>query len=79
MLASAKWFSLTQASLLFGATLDKERPTIYHAANLVDQLYDFHSCARHHLKLASDRMKTRYNRLVNYAGWHEGDRVWLCR
>jgi hypothetical protein len=24
-------------------------------------------------------MKTRYNRLVNYAGWHEGDRVWLCR
>jgi hypothetical protein len=32
---------------------------------------------RQHLKLASDRMKTHYDRLVNCAGHHEGERVWL--
>jgi hypothetical protein len=31
------------------------------------------------LKLASDWMKTRYNRLANCVGYHEGDRVWLYR
>jgi hypothetical protein len=28
-----------------------------------------------HLKLASDRMKTRYDRLVNSAGCNKGDNV----
>jgi hypothetical protein len=27
--------------------------------------------------MASDRMKTRYDKLANSAGYHEGDRVWL--
>jgi hypothetical protein len=49
--------------LLFGATPDKERPTIDHAANLVDHLRDIHNYARQHLKLASDRMNTLYDRL----------------
>jgi hypothetical protein len=32
-----------------------------------------------HLKLASDRMKTRYDRLANCAVYHEGDKLWLYR
>jgi hypothetical protein len=35
--------------------------------------------ARQHLKLVSDGMKTRYDKLANSAGYHEGDRVWLYR
>jgi hypothetical protein len=33
--------------------------------------------ARKHLKLASDWMKTHYDRLANCAGYNEGDRVWF--
>jgi hypothetical protein len=54
--------------LLFGAPLDKEESTTDSAANL---------SVRQHLKVASDRMKTRYDRLANSAGFQEGDRVWL--
>jgi hypothetical protein len=61
----------TPASLLFGTELrlssdllvgtptDKERPTIEHAANLVNHLRDIHNYARQHLRLFSNRMKTR--------------------
>jgi hypothetical protein len=59
------------------ATPDKERPTIDHAANLVDHLHDIHNYARQHLNLASDWMKTRYDRLANCARYQEGDKVWL--
>jgi hypothetical protein len=31
------------------------------------------------MQLASDRMKTRYDKLANSAGYHEGGRVWLYR
>jgi predicted small metal-binding protein len=51
--------------LLFGASPDKERPTIGHASKLVDHLHDTHNYARQHLKLASERMKTLYDRLAN--------------
>jgi hypothetical protein len=51
--------------LLFGAPPDKERPTTDHVAELVDHLHDIHDYARRHLKLASDRMKTRYDKLAN--------------
>jgi hypothetical protein len=40
---------------------DKEQPTLDHAANLLHDLHDIHNYARQHLKLASDRMKTRYD------------------
>jgi hypothetical protein len=46
-------------NLLFGAPPDKERPTIVHAADLVDSLHDIQNYARRHLKPTSDRMKTR--------------------
>jgi hypothetical protein len=46
----------------------------------MDHLHDIHNYARQHLKLASDRMKrTHYDRLANFAGYHEGDKVWLHR
>jgi hypothetical protein len=45
----------------------------------VDHLHDIHHYARQNLKLASDRMKTRYDKLANFAGYQEGDRVWLYR
>jgi hypothetical protein len=58
--------------LLFGLPPDKELPATDYAT-------DTHNYARQHMKLASDRMKTRYDKLANFAGYHEGDRVWLYR
>jgi hypothetical protein len=54
--------------LLFGAPLDKEESTTDSAVKF---------SVRQHLKVASDRMKTHYDRLANSAGFQEGDRVWL--
>jgi hypothetical protein len=45
----------------------------------VDHLHNIHNYARQHLKLASDQLKTRYDKLANSAGYQEGDRVWLYR
>jgi hypothetical protein len=58
--------------LLFEAPPDKERPT-------TDYAEDIHNYAHQHLKLASDQMKTRYDKLANSAGYQEADRVWLYR
>jgi hypothetical protein len=45
----------------------------------MDHLYDIHNYAHQHQKLASDRMKTRYDKLANCGGYHEGDEVWFFR
>jgi hypothetical protein len=63
--------------LLFGALPDKERPTTNQVADLVDHLHDIHNYAPQHLKLASDWMKTWYDKLASSAGYHECNRVWL--
>jgi hypothetical protein len=55
----------------------KERPRTNYAAEFVDHLHDIHQYARQHLKLASDHMKTRYDKLANSAGYQEGDSVAL--
>jgi hypothetical protein len=65
--------------LLFGVPPDKERSTTDYAAELVDHLHDIQQYARQNLKLARDRMKTRYDKLTNPAGYQEGDRVCLYR
>jgi hypothetical protein len=76
---------LTPALLVFGrdlrlpSTCYSERPTTDHAAGYLNHLHDIHVNGRQHLKLASDRMKNRYDELANSAGYHEGDRVWLYR
>jgi hypothetical protein len=64
--------------LLFGAPPDKERSTIDRMANLADHLHDIHNYALKHLKMASDRMKTPYDRLANCVHY-ECDNVWLYR
>jgi hypothetical protein len=50
---------------------------IDHVASSVNHLHDIHNYVRQHLKLASDRMKTRYNELDKCADYHEGDKVWF--
>jgi hypothetical protein len=73
------WELRLPCDLLFGAPPDKERLTTDHAADLVDHLHNIHNYARQHLKLASNQMKTRYDKLANSTGYQEGDRVWLYR
>jgi hypothetical protein len=51
---------------------NKEQPTIDHT-DLMDWLYIHY--ARQHLKLGSNRMKTHYDRLANFAGYKEGGQV----
>jgi len=65
--------------LMFGGPPDKEQSTADYTADLVERLHDIHHFARQHLKIASDRMKARYDQLANSAGYQEGDRVWLYR
>jgi hypothetical protein len=64
--------------LLFGAPSDKKQCTTNFVADIVDRLHDIHHYARQHLKVASDRMKARYDRLANSAGL-QGDQVRLYR
>jgi hypothetical protein len=68
------WTRTSTALRLIWAPPDKERPTTDHAADLVDHQRDIHIYACQHVKLASDRMKTRYDKLANFAGYQEGDR-----
>jgi hypothetical protein len=65
--------------LMFGAPPDKEQSTTDYVADLVERLHDTHHYARRHLTVASDRMKARYDRLANSAGFQECERVWLYR
>ena len=43
----------------FRLPFDKGRSVTDHAADVVERLRDTHQFARHHLKVASDRIKTR--------------------
>jgi hypothetical protein len=54
---------------------DKEQLMTDYAADLVKWLNDIHQ----NLKVASDRMKARYDQLANSAGFQYDDRVWLYR
>jgi hypothetical protein len=45
----------------------------------VNSLHDIYNYARQHLKLASNLMKTRYDRLANCVGYDDGDKVRLYR
>jgi hypothetical protein len=61
--------------------LPKEQSTTDHMADLVDQLHNLHHYTRQHLKVASDRMNARYDRLVNSLGFHKECRKsgWTAR
>ena len=60
--------------LMFGAPPDKEQSMTDYTTHLVERLHDIHHFAREHLKVASDRMKARYDQLANSAGYQEGDK-----
>jgi hypothetical protein len=47
--------------------------------DLVHRLHDIRHYAPQHFKVASDRMKARYDRLANSTGFQEGNKVWLYR
>ena len=50
-----------------------------YAWELVERLNAIHEYARQHLKVASDKMKARYDLMANSARFQEGGRVWLYR
>jgi hypothetical protein len=58
--------------LIFGTPPDKERPTLGHAADLLDHLRDIQ-----HLNMTSDRMETCYNRLPKQAVYYRSNKVWF--
>jgi hypothetical protein len=58
---------------------DKEQLATNYAADLVERLDDIHQYARQRLKLASDSMKARYNRLAISKGFQKNNQVWLFR
>ena len=64
---------------MFEAPPDKGQSVTDYAADLAERLRDTHNFARQHLKVASDRMKERYDQLANSVGFQEGDTVWLYR
>jgi hypothetical protein len=45
----------------------------------MQRIHDIHRYARQHLKVASDQMKARYNRLTISVGVQDGDEVSLYR
>jgi hypothetical protein len=65
--------------LMFGAPPGKEQSVTGYTADLVEQIHDIHHFDRQNLKVASDRMKARYDQLANSAGFKAGERVWLYR
>jgi len=62
---------------MFGVPPDKEQSRADYTADLVERLHDIHHFPRQHLRIASDRMKARYDQLAKSAGYQKGDRVWL--
>ena len=65
--------------LMFGAPSDKEQSMTDYTTALVERLHDIRHFARQHLKVASNRMKARYDQLANSAAFQLGNRVWLYR
>ena len=63
--------------LQFGSTVESGLSTSDYVTNLRERLCKVHNDVRDKLKLASDRMKTRYDLRGTSAGFQEGDKVWL--
>jgi hypothetical protein len=60
--------------VLFGAFPNKKKSVTDNMADLVDLLHDIHHhFARQYLKVASDRMKDRYDPLENFARLQKGE------
>jgi hypothetical protein len=65
------------SDFLFGAPAQKELQTVDYATDLVEHLQEIQNYGRQHLQVASNRMKTRYNKLTNCADYQDEAHVWL--
>lgn len=63
--------------LMFGTPPESPRVMNDHVSQLFDRLQDTHEYARKNLNLASEKMKARYDRKCNSAGFKENELVWL--
>ena len=63
--------------LEFGAVPDKPLPVEEYVENLAEKLHHIHNSVQDHLRIASDRMKARYDVRANDAAFNEGDAVWF--
>ena len=63
--------------LQFGAAPEAGQSINEYVANLRDRLHTVHNEVRANVKLATERMKTRYDLRANSAGFQAGDQVWL--
>ena len=82
---------VTPSSMVFGRELrllcnlmsrappDKNQPVTDYTAEFVERLHSIHQIARQDLKVASNRMKARYDQLDNSASFQKCERVWLYR
>ena len=63
--------------LAFGTPNNEEVTVTDYVDELKVKLLDVHELARERLRVASTRMKTRYDLKANSAGFQHGDKVWL--
>jgi hypothetical protein len=64
-------------NIMFEAPSNREQPMTDHMTDFVEWLHDTYYYTHQHLNMASERMKAHYDLPANYAGFQEGDQVWL--
>src|SRR3978361_703292 len=63
--------------LAFGTPSSEALEVGDYAEQLRKRLLDIHDLVRERIRLASDKMKARYDLRANSAGYQEGELVWL--
>lgn len=63
--------------LIFGSPSSTTQDVSTYVGELKQQLMSLHELVRERLKIASDKMKTRYDLKANSAGFQENAKVWL--
>ena len=63
--------------LMFGSPETQSQEPQNYSSQLENQLQEMNHLVRRWLKIASDKLKTRYDICSNSVGFQEGDQVWL--
>ena len=63
--------------LMFGSPETQSQGLQNYSSQLENQLREMNRLIRGRLKIASDKIKTRYELRSNSVGFQEGDQVWL--
>ncbi|GFV20569.1 retrovirus-related Pol polyprotein from transposon 412 [Trichonephila clavipes] len=66
-----------RADLLFSQPPDALFASEGYAEKLQVRMEEIHHLARERIRLASEKMKTRYDARATGHDFHEGDKVWL--